>query len=187
MFNKNGKVKIGDDVKLDFKDGMFGPTVVGYRVGKDGKREEVFDGFRDIILPSMGAEAYATTMATFKVTEAKEAGDNKRNAASNATVIQTTRMNNSAAMDRELIQQQTNALKQKDPVFQQLEDLIMGQGKAAISNPSNAMNIDKYTMENLDAMNLAYALLKDGKARSVPEAAAMATKAVRAAKTQPGK
>lgn len=187
MFNKNGKIKIGDDVKLDFKDGMFGPTVVGYRVGKDGKREEVFDGFRDIILPSMGAEAYATTMATFKVTEVKEAGDNKRNAASNATSYGVAAMNNKGAMDRELIQQKVNLMKQKDPAFEQLEGLVMGQGKAAISNPSNAMNIDKYTMENLDVLNYAYALYKDGKAKTIPEAAAMATRAVRAAKNQPGK
>lgn len=198
MFNKNGKIKIGDDVKLELKPGMFGPTVAGYRIGKDGKKEEVFDGFRDVILPSMSSESYSNTMANFKLTEVKEKGDNdrtdKNNATAitttgmnNATSIKTTGMNNAAAMDRELVQQRVNSMKQKDPVFEQLEGLIMGQGKAAISNPSNAMNIDKYTMENLDAMNYAYALFRDGKAKTIPEAAAMATKAVRAAKNQTGK
>lgn len=78
MFNKNGKVKMGDDVQLGMKDGMFGPTVFGYKVGPKGEKIEVFDGFRDIILPSMSPEAYASTMANFKTTEVKETGDNVR-------------------------------------------------------------------------------------------------------------
>lgn len=78
MFNKNGKVKLGDDVQLGMKDGMFGPTVFGYKLGPKGEKIEVFDGFRDIILPSMSPEAYASTMASFKGTEVKEKGENVR-------------------------------------------------------------------------------------------------------------
>jgi hypothetical protein len=78
LFNKNGKIKLGDDVQLGMKDGMFGPTVFGFKVGPKGEKIEVFDGFRDIILPSMSPEAYASTMATFKTTEVKETGDNVR-------------------------------------------------------------------------------------------------------------
>lgn len=78
MFNKNGKVKMGDDVQLGMKDGMFGPTVFGYKVGPKGEKIEVFDGFRDIILPSMSPEAYASAMANFKTTEVKEKNENVR-------------------------------------------------------------------------------------------------------------
>jgi hypothetical protein len=60
------------------KDGMFGPTVFGYKLGPKGEKIEVFDGFRDIILPSMSPEAYASTMANFKSTEVKEKGENVR-------------------------------------------------------------------------------------------------------------
>jgi hypothetical protein len=78
MFNKRGKIKLGDDVQLGMKDGMFGPTVFGYKLGPKGEKIEVFDGFRDIILPSMSPEAYASTMASFKGTEVKEKGENVR-------------------------------------------------------------------------------------------------------------
>lgn len=78
MFNKRGKIKLGDDVQLGMKDGMFGPTVFGYKLGPKGEKIEVFDGFRDIILPSMSPEAYASTMANFKSTEVKEKGENIR-------------------------------------------------------------------------------------------------------------
>lgn len=78
MFNEKGNVKIGDDIQLSIKDGLFGPELVGFRTGKDGKQTEVFNGFRDIILPSMSAEAFATTMAGFAQTQAKEQGDTFR-------------------------------------------------------------------------------------------------------------
>lgn len=220
LFNKNGKIKIGDDVQLELKPGMFGPTVTGYRIGKDGTKQEVFDGFRDVILPSMSAEAYANTITNFKLTQAKEDGDTKRTQMNNDTAVKTTgmsnetavkttgmnnetsvkttgmnnqttltttSMNNKGAMDRELVQARVRKQAEKDPVYGQLEDLIMGQGKAAISNPSNAMNIEKYTQDNLDILNYAYALMKDGKAKSVPDAAAKATAAVRAARNQSAK
>jgi len=77
-FNKNGDVKLGDDVQLGIKDGMFGPVVYGYKVGPKGEKIEVFDGFRDIILPSMSVDAYGSAMANFKTTEVKEKGENVR-------------------------------------------------------------------------------------------------------------
>lgn len=77
-FNKRGDIKLGDDVQLGIKDGMFGPVVYGFKTGPKGEQIEVFDGFRDIILPSMSPEAYASTMAAFKQTEVKEKGDNVR-------------------------------------------------------------------------------------------------------------
>lgn len=78
MFNKRGKIKLGDDVQLGMKDGMFGPTVFGYKLGPKGEKIEVFDGFRDIILPSMSPEAYASTMAGFKKDEVIQKNENVR-------------------------------------------------------------------------------------------------------------
>lgn len=184
MFNKNGKIKIGDDVKLDFKPGMFGPTIYGYRVGKDGKKEEVFDGFRDIILPSMGPEAYATTMASFKQTEVKEKGDNDRNAATNATAIKTTGMSNAAAMDRALLENRTKQGTQKDPVFAELETIIMDPAKAAMSNPQNAMNVNDYMQDSLNTLNTAYQLMRSKPGYTTSQAAAEAMQIVRKAKEQ---
>lgn len=79
IFNEKGDIKLGEDVQIGLKQGMFGPTVYGFRVGEDGKQIEVFDGFRDIVLPSMSPEAYAQTMAAFKQTEVKETGETYRN------------------------------------------------------------------------------------------------------------
>jgi hypothetical protein len=182
MFNKNGKIKIGDDVKLELKPGMFGPTVAGFRIGKDGKKQEVFDGFRDVILPSMSSEAYANTMAAFKQTEIKEQGDTARNAASNANARGIALLNNQGAMDRELVQNERAGRGQKDPMFVELETIIMDPARAAMGNPSNAMNIEQYQQDTMNVMNTAYALYKSGKAKSAPEAAAMAMQIVRQAK-----
>lgn len=82
MFNERGNIKLGDDIQIGMKDGMFGPTVYGYKLGPKGEKMEVFDGFRDIIMPSMTPEAYAQTVATQKITEVKEKGENVRLGAS---------------------------------------------------------------------------------------------------------
>lgn len=182
MFNKNGKIKIGDDVKLELKPGMFGPTVAGFKIGKDGKRVEVFDGFRDVILPSMSPEAYATTMANFKRDEAKEAGDNTRAQMASNTAITTTRMNNAGAMDRELLQDARARTKDKDPKFQELETIIMDPARAAFSNPNYAINLEERMQDTMNVMNTAYSLYSSGKAKSAPEAAAMAMQLVKQAK-----
>lgn len=158
MFNKNGKIKIGDDVKLDFKPGMFGPTIYGYRVGKDGKKEEVFDGFRDIILPSMGPEAYATTMASFKQTEIKEKGDNDRNAAINKTAITTTGMNNRATVAASL-----NKQDGKNPVMEGLKDLILDPAGKVMSNPNFAISPEIRQQATLDTLEKAEFLYNEAK------------------------
>jgi hypothetical protein len=182
MFNKNGKIKIGDDVKLELKPGMFGPTVAGFKIGKDGKRVEVFDGFRDIILPSMSSDAYAATMAQFKRDEQKELGDDRRADKAANTAITTTRMNNAGAMDRELLQDARARTKEKDPKFQELETIIMDPARAAFSNPNYAINLEERMQDTMNVMNTAYALYSSGKAKSAPEAAAMAMQLVKQAK-----
>lgn len=182
IFNEKGKVKLGDDVQIGLKDGPFGPSVYGYRVGKDGKPEQVFDAFKDLIMPSMSADAYAAAIAGFKQAEVREAGDDRRNAASNKNAYGIAMLNNRGAMDRELIQADRARAGQKDPKFQELETIIMDPARAAMSNPQNAMNIEQYTQDTMNVMNTAYALYSSGKAKSAPEAAAMAMQIVKQAK-----
>lgn len=67
-------------------------------------------------------------------------------------------------------------------MFQELETIIMDPARAAMGNPSNAMNIEQYQTDTMNVMNTAYALYKSGKAKSAPEAAAMAMQIVRQAK-----
>ena len=80
------------------------------------------------------------------------------------------------------------ALNAKDPVFTQLETLIMDQGKAALSNPQLAMDINKSKQDNLNTMNEAYALYQEaqriGRPISVAEAAAVASERVQAARAK---
>jgi hypothetical protein len=63
IFNEKGKFKLGDDVTVGVKQGLFGPTVYGYKIDAKGNQQQVFDGFNDIILPSMGAKAWSAVQA----------------------------------------------------------------------------------------------------------------------------
>lgn len=63
-FKSKGKMEIPEDVMIGIKPGIFGkPSVYGYKLDANGKQVEVFDGFNDIILPSLGAKAYSTIQA----------------------------------------------------------------------------------------------------------------------------
>lgn len=182
IFQKNGKftdVPKGTFLRTerDPETGM--SDIVVYTPGPGGKPQRYTS--RSELLSAMMPENLVKYAQEMNKTRYEQTQATKRSDAQNATTLTATRLNNAGAMDRELVQQQVRSASQKDPVFEQLENLIMGQGKAAISNPQNALDVNKYTQENLDAMNLAYALYKEGKAKSVPEAAAMATQAVRAA------
>lgn len=74
MFNKQGKIKIGDDVKLVIeRDPIVGPKVVGMR-----GTQKVFDAFDDVILPSMSAESYAKTQAEMKKLGIEQSQENLR-------------------------------------------------------------------------------------------------------------
>lgn len=95
MFNKKGGIKIGDDIKLGVEQGEMGPVVVGYKVGPKGQKEKVFDGFQDVILPSMSPEAYSQTVASFRMQGLKEKGENFRTGVNSETQLQVARMRES--------------------------------------------------------------------------------------------
>lgn len=74
MFNKQGKIKIGDDVKLVIeRDPIVGPKVVGMR-----GTQKVFDAFDDVILPSMSPEAWAKAQLDLKKTGIEQGQENLR-------------------------------------------------------------------------------------------------------------
>jgi hypothetical protein len=78
IFNEKGKFKLGDDVTVGVKQGLFGPSVYGYRLDANGNKQEVFDGFNDIILPSMGAKAWSAVQADRKKVEVEQQGETFR-------------------------------------------------------------------------------------------------------------
>lgn len=79
MFNKKGKLKLGDDVQIGVENGDFGPTVVGYRVGADGKPVKAFDG-AELLMPYLGAGTFAQMAQQVKLAQGKEKGDDRRTA-----------------------------------------------------------------------------------------------------------
>jgi hypothetical protein len=78
IFNEKGKIKLPDDVVIGLKPGAFGPSVYGYRIDEKGNKQEVFDGFNDIILPSMGAKAWSAVQAERKKVEVEQQGETFR-------------------------------------------------------------------------------------------------------------
>lgn len=91
IFNSKGKMKIGDDIQFELRDGMFGADVVGVRVGKDGQKQEVFNSF-DLTLPYLGAEAFANVKARQRTTEVEQAGADRRAALSAGTSLSVAQM-----------------------------------------------------------------------------------------------
>jgi len=130
IFNEKGDVKLGKDVQVGVEQGMFGPTVVGFRVGANGQKQQVFDGFRDIIMPSMSPEAYAKTMTEFKTTEMKETGANTR------TAIGEGGANNRAMIARETDLKKlqiTNARKDVDDLNEMAKTRFTTLGRNAMA------------------------------------------------------
>lgn len=174
-FNKQGNLKLGDDVQIGIRnDPIMGPVVVGYRVGKDGKQELVFDGFDDIILPAMGPEAYAAAKSQFKQLAIKEKGDNDRNAASNATAITTTGMNNATTLKATEMNNRTSiaaALAKtdgKNADHDTFKDLILDPSGKVMSNPNFALNPEARQQAVLDTFEKAVFLFDQAKKSGQP-------------------
>jgi hypothetical protein len=79
MFNKKGKLQLGDDIQIGVENGDFGPTVVGYKVGADGKQVKAFDG-TELLMPYLGAATFAQMAQQTRLAQGKEKGDDRRTA-----------------------------------------------------------------------------------------------------------
>lgn len=159
------------------------PDTIVYGLAADGKTLEPKTSRFEMMLAMMPDK-----MIDFGIKSMQEDYANKRTASTNATSTYNTQLNNAGAMDRAKLDVKHAALNAKDPVFTQLETLIMDQGKAALSNPQLAMDINKSKQDNLNTMNEAYALYQEaqriGRPISVAEAAAVASERVQAARAK---
>lgn len=97
IFNSKGNIKLGDDVQIGIEDGMFGPNVVGYKIGADGKQVKAFDG-TEILMPYLGAQTFAQLKQQQRITEVKEKGDTMRTGITAGANIEAQRMRNIASM-----------------------------------------------------------------------------------------
>jgi hypothetical protein len=177
-FNGTGGLKgfKGMELRREINPMTGKPDVMVYGIGADGKTLEKKTSRFEMMLAMMPDK-----MIEYGVKSMQEDAQNKRTAATNATSVQVSKLNNSGAMDRTLIEAEARK-DSKDPDFVKLETLIMDPAKAAMANPQNAMDIQPYMQTQLDTLNVAYKLLKAGKASSHAEAAAMAMREVQEAR-----
>ena len=87
-FNKKGKLKLGDDVQISIENGDFGPTVVGYKVGADGKPVKAFDG-AELLMPYLGAKSFAEMQEKRKLTAFEQNEATKRTGISAGATIES--------------------------------------------------------------------------------------------------
>ena len=140
IFNEKGDVKLGKDIQIGLEQGMFGTTVVGYRVDAKGQKQQVFDGFRDIIMPSMSTETYAKIMADFKTTEMKEQGANYRSDSGNRTQLGVAGINKASA--RELKMAELDRADKKEAISQ-LAAMGNSNTQSALRNPIGGMSPER--------------------------------------------
>ena len=186
-FNGTGGLKgfKGMELRREINPMTGKPDVMVYGIGADGKTLEKKTSRFEMMLAMMPDK-----MIEYGVKSMQEDNANKRTASSNATTIQATKLSNSGAMDRAILDNETRKLEAetrreaKDPDFAKLETLIMDPARAAMSNPQNAMDIQAYQQSQLDTLTVAYRLLKTGAAKNHAEAAAMAMREVQDAKAR---
>lgn len=87
-FNKKGKMKLGDDIQISVENGDFGPTVVGYKVGADGKPVKAFDG-SELLMPYLGAKSFAEMQEKRKLTAFEQNEATKRTGISAGATIES--------------------------------------------------------------------------------------------------
>jgi hypothetical protein len=100
MFNKKGKMKLGDDIQIGVENGDFGPTVVGYKVGADGKQVKAFDG-TELLMPYLGAGTFAQMAQQVKLAQGKEKGDDRRTALQVGGAAENARLGRDSALELE--------------------------------------------------------------------------------------
>ncbi len=97
MFNKKGKMKLGDDIQIGVENGDFGPTVVGYKVGADGKQVKAFDG-AELLMPYLGAQTFAQMAQQNRIAQGKEKGDDRRAGIAAGATVESARIRERGAI-----------------------------------------------------------------------------------------
>jgi len=185
MFAKKGKIKIGDDVMLKVvPDEFTGSRVIGTRM-VNGKEQQVFDAFQDVILPSMSPKAYAEIMGEMKKTGAIQKAETDRAKMREAGETTRSRESNAAAMDREVYRARKDieiaSMKdkgEKDTVGKQLREIMFPLAEKQASQPGFVFNADYYRKNTIEQLDRARYLYETGKVKSLEEAASAAIKEI---------
>lgn len=74
---KKAKVDLDPSITVGLQDGPFGPTVAGFRAGKNGKQEVVFTS-AELLAPYIGAQAFAQMEEKRKLTKFEQEEATKR-------------------------------------------------------------------------------------------------------------
>jgi hypothetical protein len=174
-FNANGKIKLGEDVTIGIEQGDFGPKVVGYKVGADGKQVKAFDG-SDLLKPYVSAQTLAQIEAQKDITSVKERGDDRRTALTTGATIEAARLRETAADKRQRAmddrqdkrdqnafdrQSRAEAAKQLRDDIQSIQTGVTADIGAALRNSMNSIDSDRTIIINREAAALAESLYRD--------------------------
>ena len=174
-FNKKGKLKLGDDVQISIENGDFGPTVVGYKVGADGKPVKAFDG-AELLMPYLGAKSFAEMQEKRKLTAFEQNEATKRTGISAGATIEAQRLREQGE-DKRLLY-----LGQKDAntaaAAAQREDLktiasgVTSDTTGALRNQMGALDANRTILVNREVAAIAERLyLNDQKYKGRPNQA----------------
>ena len=159
-FNKQGKISIGDDIKLSIeRDPIVGPKVIGMR-----GNQKVFDAFDDVILPSMSPEAWAKTQADIRKVGIEQSQENLR-----------TDKRVRGGIEEALIRERSGGSggdKMIDRMTKEINDQF-SLIEAGLKLSTNVVNSAPYIQRKLKAVALARDYLANGVAKSVAQAASM--------------
>ena len=175
MFNTKGKMKLGDDIQIGIEDGMFGPNVVGYKVGADGKQVKAFDG-SEILMPYLGAQAFATLKQQQRIAEVKEKGDTMRTNISAGATIDAQRIREQGEDKRLLYLGQKDAntaaaAAQRDDL-RTIASGVTSDTTGALRNQMGALDANRTILINREVAAIAERLyLNDPKYKSRPNQA----------------
>lgn len=160
-FNKQGKISIGDDIKLSIeRDPIVGPKVIGMR-----GNQKVFDAFDDVILPSMSPEAWAKTQADIRKVGIEQQQENLR-----------TDKRVRGGIEEALIRERSGGGSGGDKMIDRMTKEINDQFsliEAGLKLSTNVVNSAPYIQRKLKAVALARDYLANGVAKSVAQAASM--------------
>lgn len=158
MFNTKGKMKLGDDIQIGVEDGMFGPNVVGYKVGANGKQVKAFDG-AEILMPYLGAQSFAAMKQQQRIAEVKEKGDTMRTGISAGATIEAQRMRGLQEESRETnrltIEGTRAAAKERKDDINNIQSGVTSDIAAALRNTNNSIDSDRTIMIMREASALA--------------------------------
>ena len=175
MFNTKGKMKLGDDIQIGVEDGMFGPNVVGYKVGANGKQVKAFDG-AEILMPYLGAQSFATMKQQQRLAEVQEKGANTRTGISAGATIESARIrergeSNRLIYNRERDDKTANATAIKDDL-KSIASGVTSDTTGALRNQMGALDANRTILVNREVAALAErTYLNDARYRGRPNQA----------------